>query len=264
MEWIIGVIASFVVAGAAYKKKSLSRSGLLAATVVGTVLYALGSLAWFGTLIAFFVSSSFLTKWRQSQKQQAESHYEKTGRRDAGQVFANGGIGMLLCIANYVQPHELWWAAYLGVMATVTADTWATEIGGASKQKPRSILSGKRVPPGTSGGVTFAGLMASVLGSLFIALMAWLFTQTSPSYLMLLLPLCLISGFTGALVDSLLGATCQVMYRCQKCEREVEARVHCEQAAIHVRGCKYLNNDAVNLFSSLTGGSVAVIVAVLV
>jgi uncharacterized protein (TIGR00297 family) len=138
-DWLIGLVGSGVIAGLAYWKRSLSGSGALAAMAVGTVLYALGSAAWYGTLIAFFITSSLLSKWKQKQKAAVESGYEKTGRRDAGQVFANGGLGVLLCLLNHVAPHPAWWLAFVGVMATVNADTWATEIGGLINRPPRSI-----------------------------------------------------------------------------------------------------------------------------
>lgn len=152
MDWVVGLGCSLIIAMAAYAKKSLSVSGAAAAVVVGTVMYVYGSLPWFGTLIVFFITSSLLSKWKQRRKAAVEQNYAKTGRRDAGQVVANGGIGMLLCLGNSIWPHPFWWAAYIGVMATVNADTWATEIGGLSQSQPRSIVSGRRVPAGTSGG----------------------------------------------------------------------------------------------------------------
>ncbi|WP_040951663.1 DUF92 domain-containing protein, partial [Gorillibacterium massiliense] len=159
--WLIGLIGSLIIGGLAYWKNALTSSGAIAAAVVGTALYALGSPVWFALLIAFFVSSTLLSKWKRHKKKQAEEGYEKTGRRDAGQVAANGLAGALLCAGNAIWPHPLWLAAYAGVMAAVNADTWATEIGGLSRRAPRSIVTGKPVPAGASGGVTALGSAAS-------------------------------------------------------------------------------------------------------
>ena len=83
--------------------------GLIAAVLLGTSMFALGNIAWFGTLIAFFISSSLLSKLKHQRKSAAESGYAKGGRRDAGQVAANGGLGLLLCIGNAIWPDPVWW-----------------------------------------------------------------------------------------------------------------------------------------------------------
>ena len=122
-NWVIGFGCSAIVAYSAYKRRSLSLSGMLAAITMGTIFFAMGSLLWFGILLAFFVSSSVMSHVKKSAKETYEAAYEKTGRRDAGQVFANGGMGMLLCIAFAINPSPVIVAAFVGVMATVTADT---------------------------------------------------------------------------------------------------------------------------------------------
>lgn len=100
-DWAIGFIGSLFIAGAAYWKKSLSGSGMAAAVVLGTVMYAAGSEAWFGTLIAFFVTSTLLSRWKKRRKSAVESGYAKTGRRDAGQVAANGAwAGCCVCCSR--------------------------------------------------------------------------------------------------------------------------------------------------------------------
>ncbi|GIM45744.1 hypothetical protein DNHGIG_12930 [Collibacillus ludicampi] len=270
MDWILGLIGSACIALLAYWKRSLSQSGALAAVGVGTVLYAWGSLPWFGTLLAFFISSSILSKWKQKAKEVHENVYEKSGKRDAGQVLANGGAALCLCIAHHFFPHHGWWAAFLGIMASVNADTWATEIGGLSTKSPRSILTGKKVPPGTSGGVTPLGLLAALCGSLLIGACAWLFVSVSPEeantrlssgatgvgwipYLFT----ATVAGVTGALADSLLGARLQVMYRCSVCGKDVERILHCGKPTVWIRGVRWMNNDMVNFLSSLLGGLVA-------
>jgi uncharacterized protein (TIGR00297 family) len=289
MDWLAGIAGSAIIAGLAYWKKSLSGSGAAAAVVVGTVLYAFGSAAWFGTLIAFFVSSTLLTKWKQRTKAEAESGYEKGGRRDAWQVMANGGLAALLCAAHALWPaNALWWWAFVGVMATVNADTWATEIGGFSRTPPISIRTGKRVLPGASGGVTAFGLAAAAAGAAFIGAAAWALARVSGpvpaagatvtaaaaaaqaasgpasgplSALAQLALIALAAGSAGALADSWLGATWQTMRRCTACGREVERTVHCGRPTVFARGARWLNNDAVNALSSLVGGSLAVLLA---
>nr|WP_255654339.1 DUF92 domain-containing protein [Cohnella sp. REN36] len=266
------MVGSTSIAGAAYTKRALSGSGFLAAVILGTVMYALGSAVWFGSLIAFFISSTLWSKWKKHAKENVESGYEKTGRRDAGQVLANGGLGLLLCAANSMWPHLLWWYAFLGVMAAVTADTWATEIGGLSRTPPRSIKTGHRVTPGTSGGVSALGLGASLAGGLFIGAVAWTLLlavsgQTAPDAVAA--PLRLIAwvgiaglaGLIGSLADSWIGATWQLMYRCVECGREIEQARHCGKPALLIQGRAGWNNDAVNVAGSLVGGAFAVLLA---
>ncbi|MFP3387740.1 DUF92 domain-containing protein [Brevibacillus sp. SIMBA_040] len=271
MEWLIGLACSTGIAGAAYIKRSLSGSGFLAAMILGTVMYALGSAVWFGSLIAFFISSSLLSKWKKHAQEEAESGYEKTGRRDAGQVLANGGLGLLLCTINWAFPHPLWWYAFLGVMAAVTADTWATEIGGLSRTPPRSIKTGQRVLPGTSGGVSVLGMGASLAGGLFIGAVAWLLLSVSShsapdAVATALRPaawigLAGLAGIIGSLTDSWIGATWQQMYRCGTCGREIEQARHCGMPAMRIRGRSGWNNDAVNVTGSLAGGVSVVLLA---
>ncbi|WP_282936747.1 DUF92 domain-containing protein [Paenibacillus sp. RC67] len=274
MDWVVGLGCSLIIAMAAYAKKSLSVSGAAAAVVVGTVMYVYGSLPWFGTLIVFFITSSLLSKWKQRRKAAVEQNYAKTGRRDAGQVVANGGIGMLLCLGNSIWPHPFWWAAYIGVMATVNADTWATEIGGLSQSQPRSIVSGRRVPAGTSGGITLLGLAASLVGGVVIGVSAWVLLsfQTDSDHStaegavswgsLLLLGAC--GGLAGSLIDSWLGAVCQVMYRCRECGKEIEKSLHCHSKAERIRGASWMTNDAVNMISSFLGGAVCIVLYLLV
>ncbi|MDR6548886.1 DUF92 domain-containing protein [Paenibacillus qinlingensis] len=264
MPVIYGFAGSLIIAGAAYWKRSLSLSGLIAAVLLGTTMYALGSLAWFGTLIAFFISSSLLSKLKHQRKAAAESGYAKGGRRDAGQVAANGGLGLLLCMGNAIWPSPLWWLLFIGVMATVTADTWATEIGGMSKSIPRSIVTGKRVTAGTSGGITGLGLLASILGGAFIGLIGGLLNQLGEpqavnSSMVLLILLGSLAGLGGSLVDSWLGATLQVMFHCEVCGKTIEKQEHCHQKARQIRGLQGMSNDAVNASSSFIGGGICLV-----
>ncbi|MNJ48368.1 hypothetical protein D3C77_435590 [compost metagenome] len=263
MNWVIGFVCAIIVSAAAYWKRSLSLSGMIAAAVMGTVYFGAGSLFWFGILLLFFITSSVFSRLKAEQKRETEKSYAKSGRRDAGQVLANGGLGMVACIGNALWPDPGWALFFIGVMASVTADTWATEWGGLSRKQPRSILNGKPLAPGTSGGVSLLGSTAALVGAAVIGGAAWLLIIWSGLTVYVSLPLLLwigiggVSGFAGAMIDSYLGATLQSMYRCSVCGRSVEVTRHCDEDTAPLRGWGWLNNDMVNMISSLAAGVIA-------
>ena len=144
-------------------------------------------------------------------------------------------------------------------MATVNADTWATELGTLAKSPPRLITNGRVVVPGTSGGVTPFGTAVSVAGGVLIGLGAGLlFVQIN---LFAGLVIGGISGLAGSLCDSLLGATVQGMYYIDETETETEKRVYQGRPTRLIRGWRWMTNDAVNLIASVLGGATAVILA---
>ncbi len=271
-QWLIGAAASLAAAFLAYRLHALSASGAPAAFAVGVLFYGFGSLPWFGVLLAFFISSSLLSKWKKRRKAAAESGYEKGSRRDAGQVFANGGIAAVVCIVYHFWEISALWAFFIGVMASVNADTWATEIGSMSRTLPLSIRTGKRVKAGTSGGITGLGVAATALGGAFIGLCAWGLTLAGRSPFsggtaswdwFMYLSIGLLAGIAGSIADSLIGAFLQRMHRCSVCGQEVEKMRHCGVKAVPLRGWSWMNNDAVNALSSIIGGAVAILASLI-
>ncbi|MCM3783133.1 DUF92 domain-containing protein [Neobacillus mesonae] len=269
MDWIVGTLCALLVAGAAYYKKSLTLSGCIAAVVMGAVYYGAGDILWFGILLLFFITSTLLSKYKKRDKQELEKSYAKTGNRDAGQVLANGGLGMVLVLLHAIYPHPVWIYAFIGIMATVTADTWATEIGSLSSKPPRSVKTFKVIPPGASGGVTLTGNLAALAGGLLIGIFAYVFMVIS-SVIDTSIPLLFgyaivgaVSGFIGAYADSLMGATIQRMYYCRVCGKDVEVSHHCGHDTVRGKGLNFMSNDLVNLFSSLIGGAVAILLGFL-
>ncbi|MBY9082504.1 DUF92 domain-containing protein [Paenibacillus sp. HN-1] len=263
MLWIIGLLGALLVAGAAYMKGSLSLSGMVAAVLMGTVYFGAGSAFWFGILLLFFISSSLLSRLKADRKEELERDYAKTGRRDAGQVFANGGLGMLFVLLYAISPQPVWQWLFIGVMATVTADTWATECGTLSAKPPRSVLTGRVLPTGASGGVSLPGTLAAAAGGLMIGAASWVLGTWSgmeTGGLVVWSAAGLVGGLVGAFADSLLGATVQKMNRCTVCGREVENSVHCGKPTVHARGWRWMSNDAVNALSSLAGGAAALLI----
>ncbi|MFC4102767.1 DUF92 domain-containing protein [Paenibacillus xanthanilyticus] len=254
------VAGSGLAAAAAWRARALSASGAWSAFAMGAGFMAFGSPVWIGTLLVFFISSSFWSKWkkRHRQKQAAEANYAKSGRRDAGQVWANGGLGLAICAANAIWPAEGWLYAFAGVMAAVNADTWATEIGALSRSAPRSLLSGKVVKAGTSGGVTLLGSAAAAGGALLIGVSMTVLPGGTGYPVMVLIAAAAIGGLFGAFADSFLGATVQAMYACPACGAETERTTHCGIPTRKTRGFGFMTNDAVNMVSSAFAGLVAI------
>jgi uncharacterized protein (TIGR00297 family) len=193
--------------------------------------------------------------------------FAKGHQRDLGQTLANGGAGALLAVAYAVWDEPAVFAAFLGAVATVNADTWATELGVLDPSPPRLITNGQVVEVGTSGGVSRLGLLASAAGALIIGMAALVFSMVETStngpdhgwhYGWLVLA-ALAGGLIGSLADSVLGASVQAIYSCPRCAKETEKRIHgCGAGTEHLRGWRWLNNDAVNFLSSLVGALAAI------
>jgi len=266
VQWAIGLLLSTVIALVAFRKQALTASGAAAAILVGTSTFGFGGWAWGLVLVAFFALSSALSRYRSADKKRLADNFLKGSRRDPAQVLANGGLAAIVSVLYFSHPTPALLAAFLGAVATVNADTWATEIGVLSPVAPRLIITGRRVPAGTSGGVTWLGTSASILGALFIGLVGYLLlcvdsmaVECSPLQLSWIIPTALVSGLLGSLFDSLLGATVQGIYYCAACETETEKQIHgCGLRTTHLRGWRWLNNDAVNFVSSVAGAAVAV------
>ncbi len=263
-QWLIlGLILSLCIGGVGYWRKSLSASGMAGAVLLGTAIFGFGGWAWGLLLILFFVSSSLLSHFRARAKEPLAEKFDKGGRRDLGQALANGGWGALLAVASLMWPSPLWFAAFVGAMAAVNADTWATEIGVMASRPPRLITTWKSVPVGTSGGISLLGTASALAGAVFIGAFAALFASIARmpapwAYFVV----GAIGGLAGSLVDSLLGATAQGIYYCPACEKETERRVHrCGTATQPLRGWPPLTNDWVNFLASVAGSGVAALLA---
>jgi uncharacterized membrane protein len=70
----------------------------------------------------------------------------------------------------------------------------------------------------------------------------------------------------GSLVDSALGAKFQAISYCPACAKETEnqPRHGCGTETLFTRGCKWLNNDGVNLACTLSASLLAVMLGLLI
>ncbi|HUT20992.1 MAG TPA: DUF92 domain-containing protein [Anaerolineae bacterium] len=263
---LLGVALSGAVGLLAYRRGSLSRSGVAGALIAGSCIFGFGGWVWGVLLILFFASSSLLSRYRAADKSAVAQQFAKGGRRDAWQALANGGVCAVLAIAYWLHEVPLLWGAFVGSMGAVTADTWATELGVLAKRRPRLVTTWQPVATGTSGGVSLLGMAATLAGSVSIGASATLLLAVSRTLggngpggsgaLSLILP-AVLGGIVGAFVDSVMGATIQAVYYSEERQKETEKRSELDGTPNrYLRGWSWVTNDVVNLTSALVGALV--------
>ncbi|MFI5239459.1 MAG: DUF92 domain-containing protein [Gemmatimonadales bacterium] len=246
---VAGMTLALAVAGVAWRTRSLSGSGFVAAAVCGA-LCAVAGWNWAALLIVYFVAASLLSRAGSEAKDAlTRSVVAKGGSRDAFQVLANGGLysAAAFLAAIFGSPVLAWGA--VGALAAASSDTWATEIGVGLGGDPWSIVTRTYVRTGESGGVTAAGFVGSAAGAAWIGVCAVIAGFSEGVAIA-----ALIAGIGGSLADSLFGATVQERRRCEPCNEPTERLVHlCGTTTRRVGGIIGLNNDVVNLLSTFAG-----------
>lgn len=251
---LAGLLGGAAFAVVSWRVGFVDTDGAVAVALLAASVLALGP-AWAVPGVTFFVLSSVLSRLGRERKAAAEARAAKGSRRDAGQVYSNGGVSWALLVGYVVWPDPAWYWGYAAAFAAAAADTWATEIGTWLGGEPRSVLTGRRVPRGASGGVTLAGTLGAVAGAaaVFASLVPFAGPYVSGVGWPLATALVIGGGFAASLVDSVLGAGAQAVYRAPGgglTERPgADGRPHAL-----VRGWAWLDNDRVNLACTLTGG----------
>jgi len=270
LRWAVSSGLGLLVGAAARHRGALSNSGALAAAGIGAAVVGAGGLPTATLLLTFFGSSTALSILPIGRRDSGVQKSTSSGldpaasldrgdgpRRTLVQVLANGGVPAVLALRGGLAPSPRLRAAYAGALAAANADTWATEIGGQSSSPPRSIVTLRPVVRGVSGGVTPLGLGASVGGALTIAATSAALRGGGPGAVGAVGS----AGVLGALMDSILGATLQAVYRCDACGERTEERTHHHGDDAPVltltRGLSFMTNDTVNLCASATGALVA-------
>lgn len=228
MDLFIGFLLASIVSGFAYYRKSLSRSGAVAAVIIGTIIYATGGVLLMAVLLTFFVSSNVVGRLFNIKNEPAN--------RSASQVLANGFVATILSVLFYATNNEIYFMLYVISIAIATADTWSSELGVLSKSKPVSLVTLKPVEYGVSGAVTKIGLLASILGAVLISGF-----KMFNFYVILF-------GVLGSLLDSFLGHF-QVRY-----VNETTGQINEDHYRLptdrYLSGFRFLTNDSVNFLSN--------------
>lgn len=193
---------------------TLSGTGLAVALLMGFLFVIFGGhLWWFFILgmLLFLVLSAIVTWVGRGYKSKKKLGQDPRGIRN---VLANGLIPLMIAglywlmiaigSSNYA---SIFLFGFICSVAAITADKFASEIGVLGPM-PISLISGKRVRKGVSGGVTWLGLTVSALAPLLIGLILIPLALTSYNIgigAYLAVAIVTLCGFMGSLVDSFLG-----------------------------------------------------------
>lgn len=248
LPFLINIAITAAIVFAAWCVSSITIRAALSAFVLGVSLFFFGGDVIYWTLIEFFVLGSTISKFKKKDKSCAEKLHHRQGSRTSVQVLANGLPVLLFCIAYYFIENNAFLLVAFSCLAAASADTFSSEIGMTSKKNPVSIMTFKPIQKGISGGVTTLGMASGLLGSMLIALMAFIYFGVYGFLVVIFF------GFIGSLFDSVLGATLQAKYKLPDEGGLTErSEMHNKKLAIS-SGFAFVNNDIVNFISILFSG----------
>lgn len=262
--WILCLLM-LAVALLSWKGKQLTVHGAIAEFFVGMgITWPLGFGALF-TMLFFFVAAGLVGKATKPLRSEASQLQKKGGTRDAAQVFANGGLALLSALLYAYAPSPVFLVMFGASVSESMADTMAGEIGILSKEIPVSVLTGKPMPKGESGAVTTLGLLASLVSALLCA-MVWQSSLLYPGWHaakgVAVVTSC---AFLGGVFDSVLGATCQALYRDEERGKLTERDHDSQGKPLELeKGLRWMDNDMVNFLSNLFATCLSAMVCLLI
>jgi uncharacterized protein (TIGR00297 family) len=254
---LVGLFVMIAIVGITYKFKFVDISASIGVFVFGTIFFIIGSFKWWVPITVFFLNTSLLGLF--SKKIFFNPYVEKEGKRDLIQIYSKGIISLFIVVFYHFMPYEIFYYLFLTVVAITNSDTWSSGLGGFSKQDSCLTLPFfKRVPKGVSGGISFIGFLAGILGSGLIASFIFIFDNNKESLAIFFL--ISTGGLIGNWLDSILGANLQGLYKCLICDKMSEKKIHCSSLAKDnkkIKGFDRITNDTVNFLSTLIGAIIS-------
>jgi uncharacterized protein (TIGR00297 family) len=186
-----------------YTTGKLTLAGSVIGALIGFIIFKGGGLPCFVMLTFFFTVGSAATKWQRGKKALMNAEDNQKSRRTAAQVLANAGVAALLSLWAWLQPEYLSLAQMMiaGSFAAATADTLSSELGTVYGSRFYNIITLKKDAPGLDGVVSLEGTLIGIIGAAAIAAIYCIGYGWTEHFILIIL-----AGFTGNLLDSVLGA----------------------------------------------------------
>ncbi|MDB5133530.1 MAG: hypothetical protein JWP37_133 [Mucilaginibacter sp.] len=203
------------------KTGKLTFAGAITGGAIAIMIFAGAAYTGIAMLGAFFIFGTAATVWKKKEKQQFKPIEDRSTKRNAGQVLANGGMPAVIGILIYLIPLK---AGLLRMMmgaslASAMADTLSSELGTVYGKRFYNIITFNKDERGLDGVISVEGTLMGIGGSMVIAIVYALGFGWNSSFLFII-----IAGTIGNISDSVLGVLL---------ERK-----------------RYLNNDTVNFLNT--------------
>jgi len=199
---LLPVILSIIVAGSfiIYKMRVLSRYGSLFAYLLGIYFVLFHNFEWIIPVLFFLVTSVIFTRLNHFiRKKNTDSN-----PRNVWQVGANILPAIVVSLVYLISGKEIFIYFYISLIAAVTADTWASELGPIFSKTCFSIAGFNRAKAGISGGISLAGSIIALVASTIVSILAYFIFFNSLNLTVIFF--ISLSGFLASFADSLLGA----------------------------------------------------------
>ena len=172
----------------------LDFAGLALAAAMGLAVAIFGQFAFLILLLFFLACSVIVTKYGYAQKRDMGLYEHE---RSWENVLANGLVPTICAVLS----PQIGWGPYVGSLAAITADKFASELGVLGGE-PVFLLTMKKVKRGTNGAVTLFGLLMSLDGGLLIGLATMALFPDVTLWKVVAIG---IIGFVGSAIDSVVG-----------------------------------------------------------
>ncbi len=230
LRWLSAGGVTLLFALAARILRGVTTSGAMAGGLACLLLFLGAGPGAFVVLAVLFAVTWVSTRLGYPRKRElgiAERHEGRTG----WQVLANLGAAAIASLLYAVRGEQAWLVASAAALVEAATDTVASEVGQTYGARAILITTGRAVPAGTDGGITWIGTLSGIAAALILTAVAvWGGMVPQAQFW---IPAA--AGVAGMFVDSLLGATVQR------------------------RG--WISNEAVNLCSTVIAAAVACMLA---
>jgi uncharacterized protein (TIGR00297 family) len=215
----------------AYLVRAVDVSGAVVGFILTFILFGCGGPGAFAAVATVFGLAWLSTRFGYRRKQDLGTAEKRSGRT-ASQIAANLAVAAIAAMVA-MSPKWRWLGlgAAAAALAEAAADTVSSEIGQSTNSPVYLITNWKLVVPGTDGGISLAGSLAGMAGSVLVGVVCNVTHLLGREQA----AIAIAAGVLGMFADSYLGAI------------------------LERRGL--LGNDTVNFLSTLIAAIAATILA---